>query len=419
MAKARARRQGLHRLQPERRAQDDGLRLLAARPRAPDGVDADHLGRGARLPRRAATRRTSSSTPRRSSRGSPSTATSSRPVASLVQEIPALGYPRYSRPWTSREPPALEGVEHRYVDVRGARMHVADTGGDGPPVVLLHGWPQHWWTWHGVIELLKDDFRVIAPDLRGFGWSEATPRGYRKEELADDVVGVLDALELDSVNLAGHDWGGIVGFIVCVEHPERVRRFVPMNTGHIWPRRDLVGVPEDAAGLRLPGPAREPRPRASRRRFAARAGRDLEGDLDALGRRHGRGRALLAALRRAARGRGRRSRSTARSCSHDYPSWVRGRFADERLTTPTLWLNGVEDPVFKRGAVESVAEARRRRALRGPARLRPFPAAGAPGPRRRAAARVLRRVVASAEQAGARAFDPRAQELRALDAAAG
>ena len=58
----------------------------------------------------------------------------------------------------------------------------------------------------------REDFRVVALDLRGFGWSEATPRGYRKEELADDVVGVLDALGLDRVNLVGHDWGGVVGF---------------------------------------------------------------------------------------------------------------------------------------------------------------------------------------------------------------
>src|SRR5258708_3942799 len=121
--------------------------------------------------------------------------------------------------------PELAGAEHRFVDVRGARLHVAEIR-SGEPVVLLHGWPQHWWAWHEGITLLAGAFRVIAVDLRGFGWSEATPRGYRKEELAEDVVGVLDALSLDSVFLAGHDWGGVVGFIVCVEHPERVRRYV-------------------------------------------------------------------------------------------------------------------------------------------------------------------------------------------------
>jgi len=251
------------------------------------------------------------------------------------------------------EPPELEGVEHRYVDVRGARMHVADSGGAGEPVVLLHGWPQHWWTWHGVIDLLKDDFRVIAPDMRGFGWSEATPRGYRKEELAADVVGILDALDLDSVNLAGHDWGGVVGFIVCVEHPERVRRFVPMNTGHIWPRRDIGGILKTLPGFAYQGLLASP----------------------GLGHRVGASPRVLGAISKAISTRSdlvmdeverfsprfsERSRAKAAQqvyrtfLTHDYPSWVRGRFADERLTTPTLWLNGVEDPVFKRGAVESV-----------------------------------------------------------------
>ncbi|MEY2513905.1 MAG: hypothetical protein QOJ89_1263 [bacterium] len=253
------------------------------------------------------------------------------------------------------DPPELEGVEHRYVDVRGARMHVADSGGAGEPVVLLHGWPQHWWTWHAVIDLLKDDFRVIAPDLRGFGWSEATPRGYRKEELAEDVVGILDALGLDGVNLVGHDWGGVVGFIVCVEHPDRVRRFVPMNTGHIWPRRDIGGILKTLPGFAYQGLLASP----------------------GLGHRVGSSPRVLGAICKAISTRSDlvmdeierfsprfSERSRARAAQqvyrtfllHDYPSWVRGRFADERLTTPTLWLNGVEDPVFKRGAVESVSK---------------------------------------------------------------
>lgn len=191
--------------------------------------------------------------------------------------------------------PELPGVEHRFVDVRGARMHVADSGGSGPPVVLLHGWPQHWWTWRRVIELLRDDARVIAIDLRGFGWSEATLRGYRKEELAQDVVGVLDALALDSVFLVGHDWGGVVGFIVCLQHPDRVRRYVVMSEVQRF-------------APRFAEPAR------------ARAAQQVY-------------RTFLL---------------------HDYPSWVRGRFASQRLTTPTLWINGEQDPVLKRGSVEDV-----------------------------------------------------------------
>src|ERR1700710_1755457 len=124
--------------------------------------------------------------------------------------------------------PALQGVEHHFLDVRGGSLHVAEMGDRaGPPVLLLHGWPQHWWSWRELMPLLADRYRVLAMDLRGFGWSEATPRGYRKDELAEDVVGVLDALGVDRVNLVGHDWGGVIGFLLCLEHPDRISRFVP------------------------------------------------------------------------------------------------------------------------------------------------------------------------------------------------
>jgi pimeloyl-ACP methyl ester carboxylesterase len=253
------------------------------------------------------------------------------------------------------DPPELAGVEHRYVEVRGARMHVADTGGSGDPVVLLHGWPQHWWTWHRIIPLLAPDFRVIAIDLRGFGWSEATPRGYRKEELAADIVGVLDALGLDAVNLVGHDWGGVIGFIVCVEHPERVRRFVPMNTGHIWPKRGVAAVIKALPGFAYQGLLASPgvghRVGASpavlgkiSKAISTRSDVVME-EVDRF------------APRFAEPARARAAQQVYRTfLTHDYPSWARGRFADQRLSTPTLWLNGVEDPVFKRGAVQSVTK---------------------------------------------------------------
>ncbi len=69
-------------------------------------------------------------------------------------------------------PPEIDGVTHRYVDVPGVRLHVAEAG-EGPPILLLHGWPQHWWVWRKVIPALAENHRVICPDLRGFGWSEA------------------------------------------------------------------------------------------------------------------------------------------------------------------------------------------------------------------------------------------------------
>ena len=253
------------------------------------------------------------------------------------------------------DPPELEGVEHRYVDVRGARLHVADTGGSAPPVMLLHGWPQHWWTWHGVIERLAGDFRVLALDLRGFGWSEATPRGYRKEELAEDVVGALDALGLDAVFLVGHDWGGVIGFIVCVQHPARVRAFVPMNTGHIWPRTGVLGVLKALPGFAyqavLASPGIGHRVGASPRVLGA-ISKKISTRSDVV-----MGEVERFSPRFSERDRARAAQQVYRTfLAHDYPSWVGGRFAGARLTTPTLWLNGQEDPVLSRGAVESVAD---------------------------------------------------------------
>src|SRR5437763_15686697 len=90
-------------------------------------------------------------------------------------------------------PPELAGVEHDWIDVRGFRMHVAQAG-FGQPLVLLHGWPHNWWVWRGVIPRLAERYHVICPDLRGLGWSDAPASGYERENLADEVLGLLDAL---------------------------------------------------------------------------------------------------------------------------------------------------------------------------------------------------------------------------------
>ncbi len=147
-----------------------------------------------------------------------------------------------------RPMPAIDGleVEHREVEARGVRFHVAIAGPtDGEPVVLLHGWPQHWYAWRRLIGPLAERYRVYAPDLRGFGWSDAPRTEYLKAELAADVVGLLDVLELERVRLAGHDWGGFVGFLLCLDHPERVSHFAAAGIPHPWVR------PEPGVGAKL------------------------------------------------------------------------------------------------------------------------------------------------------------------------
>ena len=134
----------------------------------------------------------------------------------------------------SVEPPSVPGMSHRQVDVGGLSLHVAEAG-SGPPVLLLHGWPQHWYAWRRVAPALASEHTVICPDLRGFGWSDAPAQGYEKATLALDVLALLDALELERVDLIAHDWGAWVGFILCLEHPERFAHYLALNMYTPWP----------------------------------------------------------------------------------------------------------------------------------------------------------------------------------------
>jgi pimeloyl-ACP methyl ester carboxylesterase len=138
--------------------------------------------------------------------------------------------------------PEVEGVKHSFVSAGGLRTHVAEAG-KGPPLVMLHGWPQHWWMWKELIGPLAESHRVICPDLRGFGWTDAPPGGYDPEIFAVDVVALLDALGIDEpVDLMGHDWGGWTGFLLCLRHPQRVRRFLPLNIYHPFLRPSVRGL---------------------------------------------------------------------------------------------------------------------------------------------------------------------------------
>jgi pimeloyl-ACP methyl ester carboxylesterase len=132
--------------------------------------------------------------------------------------------------------PHVDGVSHRWVTARGVRFHLAEAGAGPDAVVLLHGFPQHWYQWRALLPALADRHRVIAVDLRGFGWSDAPPCGYGKEDLADDVLALLDALGLPRVGLVGHDWGGWIGFLMCLRAPERIERFLALSIVHPWAR---------------------------------------------------------------------------------------------------------------------------------------------------------------------------------------
>jgi pimeloyl-ACP methyl ester carboxylesterase len=131
----------------------------------------------------------------------------------------------------SVHPPALDGVEHRWVSAGDVSLHVAEAG-SGPPLVLVHGWPQHWWAWRRVIPLLAPHARLVMPDLRGLGWSEVPRDGYAKERFADDILALLDALGLERVGLVGHDWGGWTGWLLCARAAERLTGYLSLDTPH-------------------------------------------------------------------------------------------------------------------------------------------------------------------------------------------
>jgi pimeloyl-ACP methyl ester carboxylesterase len=120
-------------------------------------------------------------------------------------------------------------VRHHFADLGEVLMHYV-TAGQGPPVVLLHGWPQTWWEWRHVIPALAETYSVIAPDLRGLGDSSRPLDGYDKRTIANDIwLLVAERLGHRSFFLVGHDWGGPTAFALAAAHPQAVRRLVILD----------------------------------------------------------------------------------------------------------------------------------------------------------------------------------------------
>lgn len=148
-------------------------------------------------------------------------------------------------------PPDLPGVRHDYVDAGGLRTHVALAGPDDAPAILLvHGWPQHWWAWRHVIPGLAERYRLIVPDLRGHGWTERPNAGYAKEQLATDLLALLDVLGIAQVTWIGHDWGSWVGQLTALRAPERIERMLALCVPHLW----VAPHPRQLALLGYQGP---------------------------------------------------------------------------------------------------------------------------------------------------------------------
>jgi len=139
-----------------------------------------------------------------------------------------------SSSFTPEGPGSVTGAPHlpegftgtftsRYVDTRKVRLH-AVTGGEGPPLLLVHGWPQTWYAWRLVMPALARDLAVVAVDQRGCGLSDKPLDGYDTATLADDMVALMDALGHDRFAVSGHDTGMWIGYAVAADHPSRVDR---------------------------------------------------------------------------------------------------------------------------------------------------------------------------------------------------
>jgi pimeloyl-ACP methyl ester carboxylesterase len=242
--------------------------------------------------------------------------------------------------------PEVVGVSHRSVHARGLDFHVAEAGSGEDVVLCLHGWPQHWYEWRHLMPALADRHRVLAMDLRGFGWSDASPKGYEKENLADDVLAVLDELGIERVKLVGHDWGGWIGFLLCLRAPQRFERYLALNIltpwlskrgallPYAWRFAYQVVIMTPIVGYEL----------HRRRRFVPRvlvAGSTRKEVWDP---------ATIAAFadNLAEPARARAAVQMYRTFQlRELPPILRGRYAHTRLTVPTRLLFGIEDVVLR------------------------------------------------------------------------
>lgn len=131
----------------------------------------------------------------------------------------------------------LTEIRHRYVQTNGIRMHVAEAG-EGFPVVMCHGFPELWYSWrHQLTALAEAGFHAIAPDMRGYGDTDAPadPATYRSASICADIAGLLDALGLEKAVIAGHDWGGYHIWQFGLRYPQRTERLIGLNTPYSAP----------------------------------------------------------------------------------------------------------------------------------------------------------------------------------------
>jgi pimeloyl-ACP methyl ester carboxylesterase len=252
--------------------------------------------------------------------------------------VEALSLPEAPRP-------AIPGAERRIVEIETAdagriALHVSELGA-GEPVLMLHGWPQHAGCWRAVAPALAERYRVICPDLRGFGASDAPGRGYEPPTFAADALALLDTLGLERVRIVGHDWGAYTGLLTALRAPERVSALLACSTALPWVPMNAKVVAEVWRSWYAVAMAVAGRPLLTRRPEV------LERGIQGPGISEADARAYVALVARPA---------SARATTLLYRAYLRtlrnvvlgrgGWGADGHLTVPTRLLFGTRDPAL-------------------------------------------------------------------------
>jgi TatA/E family protein of Tat protein translocase len=137
----------------------------------------------------------------------------------------------------------------RYITANGLRQHVV-IGGDGPPLLLVHGWPQNWYQYRHLMPALARQFQVIAPDQRGMGLTDKPREGYDPATLANDLIALMDALGQQRFGAVGFDTGMEIGYALAADHPDRIDRLVVGEAviPGVTPTPPILAVPDPLVG---------------------------------------------------------------------------------------------------------------------------------------------------------------------------
>jgi pimeloyl-ACP methyl ester carboxylesterase len=167
------------------------------------------------------------------------------PSRATLLLVTCLGLAAAALPTSAGVQPFPPGFRTQEVKTDGATIHVR-YGGQGPAILMLHGFGDTGDMWAPLAAVMAKDHRVVAPDLRGMGLSSHPEQGYDKKTQATDIRAVLDALKIDKADLVTHDIGNMVGYALAAQYPDRVTRWVAMDAPlpGIGPWNDIIASPQ-------------------------------------------------------------------------------------------------------------------------------------------------------------------------------